>query len=263
MCRTKPGGGCRRGLGAIAAAHPLGAAAVFTGERGSAVSAMAEALNAFLLQRKDLAGVIGAGGSGATALVGPAMRALPVGLPKLLVSTLASGDVRRYVGSSDIVMLYPVVDVSGLNRFRARCSPTPPTRWWHGAGRQPPAADTRPAIGLTMFGVTTTCVQGREPHWKGSTNASSSTPPARAGRAIEKLADHGHLAGGGRPHDDRDRRPAGRRRSLGRRGAARRADPGPCPTSPLRRARHGELLGARHRAAAVSRPPLFVHNANA
>ena len=101
----------------VAALHPAGAEAVFTGERGSAVAAMAVALLAFVRQRSDLGGIMGAGGSGAAALVGPAMRALPVGLPKLLVCTLASGDVRPYVGSSDIAMLYPVVDVSGLNRI--------------------------------------------------------------------------------------------------------------------------------------------------
>ena len=77
--------GCAR----IAAAHPHGAAAVFTGDRGSAVTGMADALTAFLLKRTDVAGVIGAGGSGATALVTPAMQALPIGLPKIMVSTLA------------------------------------------------------------------------------------------------------------------------------------------------------------------------------
>ncbi|HEY6355635.1 MAG TPA: Tm-1-like ATP-binding domain-containing protein, partial [Burkholderiaceae bacterium] len=145
----------------VAAHHPAGAGAVFTGDRGSAVAAMAAALLAFVRQRSDLGGIIGAGGSGAAALVGPAMRALPVGLPKLLVCTLASGDVRPYIGSSDIVMLYPVVDVSGLNRIsrqvlaNAAHAMAGMVRAW-----EAPAADALPALGLSMFGVTTPCVQG-------------------------------------------------------------------------------------------------------
>jgi uncharacterized protein (UPF0261 family) len=145
----------------VAAHHPGGASAVFTGERGSVVAAMADALTAFVRQPSDLGGVVGAGGSGAAALLGPAMRALPIGLPKLLVCTLASGDVRSYVGSSDIAMLYPVVDVSGLNRIarqvlaNAAHAMAGMVRAW-----QAPVADALPALGLTMFGVTTPCVQG-------------------------------------------------------------------------------------------------------
>jgi uncharacterized protein (UPF0261 family) len=77
----------------VAARHPDGAAAVFTGDRGSAVAAMAVALERFLLERDDVDGVLGLGGSGGTAIVTPAMRALPVGVPKIMVSTVASGDV--------------------------------------------------------------------------------------------------------------------------------------------------------------------------
>jgi len=62
-------------------------------------------------------GVIGLGGSGNTALVTPAMRALPIGVPKLVVSTVASGNVAAYVGSSDIAMMYSVTDIAGLNRI--------------------------------------------------------------------------------------------------------------------------------------------------
>ena len=70
---------------------------VFTGDRGSAVTAMAEAFAVFVTTRSDLAGLISAGGSGATALATPAMQRLPVGVPKVMVSTVASGDVRAYV----------------------------------------------------------------------------------------------------------------------------------------------------------------------
>ncbi|MGH7084660.1 MAG: Tm-1-like ATP-binding domain-containing protein, partial [Acetobacteraceae bacterium] len=89
---------------AVAASHPDGAGAVFTGDRGSAVLGMAVAFENFMRTREDVTGVIGLGGSGGTALVTPAMRALPVGVPKLMVSTVASGNVAAYVGPSDIAM---------------------------------------------------------------------------------------------------------------------------------------------------------------
>lgn len=179
----------------IAAYHPGGAAAVFTGDRGSAVDAMALALEAFLPARGDVAGVIAAGGSGAASLVAPALQRLPVGLPKLLVTTLASGDVRAYVGSSDIATLYPVVDVSGLNRIsrqvlgNAAHAMAGMVRAW-----EPLAADTLPALGLSMFGVTTPCVQGlaRELQAEGECLVFHAT--GTGGQSLEKLAVDGHLA---------------------------------------------------------------------
>ncbi|MBV8703559.1 MAG: Tm-1-like ATP-binding domain-containing protein, partial [Acetobacteraceae bacterium] len=77
--------------GEVARHHPGGAGAVFTGDRGSAVAAMALAFARFITGRDDVAALLGLGGSGGTALVSPAMRALPVGVPKLMVSTMASG----------------------------------------------------------------------------------------------------------------------------------------------------------------------------
>ncbi len=178
----------------VASHHPGGTAAVFTGERGSAVAAMADALVAFVRQRGDLGGLIGAGGSGAAALVGPAMRALPVGIPKLLVCTLASGDVRPYVGSSDIAMLYPVVDVSGLNRIsrqvlaNAAHAMAGMVKAW-----QPPAADSLPALGLSMFGVTTSCVQGVTQALQTEYECLVFHATGAGGQSLEKLVDDGHL----------------------------------------------------------------------
>ncbi len=172
-----------------------GAAQVFTGERASAVTAMAQALSHFVLARDDLAGIIGAGGSGAAALVSPAMRALPVGLPKLLVCTLASADVRPYVGSSDIAMLYPVVDVSGLNRIsrqvlgNAAHAMAGMVRGW----RAPPPG-TLPALGLSMFGVTTACVQGVTQALQSDFECLVFHATGSGGQSLEKLADDGHLA---------------------------------------------------------------------
>ena len=179
----------------VAALHPAGARAVFTGERGSAVAAMSAALLAFIRQRSDLGGILSAGGSGAAALVSPAMRALPVGLPKLLVCTLASGDVRPYVGSSDIAMLYPVVDVSGLNRIsrqvlaNAAHAMAGMVRAW-----EAPAADALPALGLSMFGVTTPCVQGVTRALQGEYECLVFHATGAGGQSLEKLADDSHLA---------------------------------------------------------------------
>ena len=100
----------------IAAHHPEGADAVFTGDRGSAVEQMAVAFTNWMnSMQSDVAGVISAGGSGGTALTTPAMRGLPIGVPKVMISTVASGDVGPYVGPSDIMMMYSVTDVQGLN----------------------------------------------------------------------------------------------------------------------------------------------------
>ncbi|HJZ15985.1 MAG TPA: Tm-1-like ATP-binding domain-containing protein, partial [Stellaceae bacterium] len=84
--------------------------AVFTGERGAAITAMAEAFEAWVRRQELVGGLISAGGSGGSALVAPAMRSLPIGVPKVLISSVASGNVAPYVGPSDIMMLYSVTD---------------------------------------------------------------------------------------------------------------------------------------------------------
>src|SRR5699024_1155822 len=102
----------------VAAHHPQGRDAVLgLNDRGQAVAAMAGAFEQFIRSRDDIGGLLGLGGSGGTALITPAMRALPVGVPKIMVSTVASGNVAPYVGPSDICMLYSVTDVAGLNRI--------------------------------------------------------------------------------------------------------------------------------------------------
>ncbi|MGL5002834.1 MAG: Tm-1-like ATP-binding domain-containing protein, partial [Casimicrobium sp.] len=104
----------------VARYHPDGESAVFSGDRGSAVTAMAHAFERFVVTRRDLGGIVSAGGSGGTSLATPAMRALPIGVPKVMVSTMASGDTRPYVGPSDICMMYSVTDVQGINRISER-----------------------------------------------------------------------------------------------------------------------------------------------
>ncbi len=180
----------------VARHHPRGQAAVFTGDRGSAVSAMAEALERFIATRRDIGGVIGAGGSGATALVTPAMRRLPVGLPKVMVSTVASGDVKRYVGATDICMMYSVTDVSGINRISERVL----TNAAHAlAGMiglpRHERSDNKRAIGLTMFGLTTPCAQAVTRLLESDYDCVVFHATGTGGQSMEKLVDSGLLTG--------------------------------------------------------------------
>ncbi|HYN39659.1 MAG TPA: Tm-1-like ATP-binding domain-containing protein [Rhodospirillales bacterium] len=175
----------------VAAAHPGGAGAVFTGDRGAAIAEMARAFAAFLPQRTDLAGVVGIGGSGGTALITPGMQALPIGTPKLMVSTVASGQVAQYVGASDICMMYSVTDVAGINRISRRILSNAAAAIAGMARAAPPAAETLPAIGLTMFGVTTPCVEQVTRALSADYDCLVFHATGVGGRTMEKLIDSG------------------------------------------------------------------------
>jgi uncharacterized protein (UPF0261 family) len=180
----------------VATHHPLAAAAVFTGERGSAVAAMAEAFSRFIRTRQDLGGIIAAGGSGATALATPAMRALAVGVPKVMVSTIASGDVRPHVGSSDIAMIYPVTDIAGLNRISRRVLANAAGALAGMMAAAPVSGDDeKPAIGLTMFGVTTACVQQVTKRLESDYDCIVFHATGSGGQSFEALAASGFFAG--------------------------------------------------------------------
>jgi len=146
----------------VAACHPAGApAALGHTDRGQAVSAMSAALVAFLKAEHDagkLGGVIGLGGSGGTALIAPALRALPIGLPKLLVSTVASGNTAPYVGCCDLTLMYSVVDVAGLNRVSREVLANAAHAIAGMVTGARPTVGRKPTLGMTMFGVTTPCV---------------------------------------------------------------------------------------------------------
>jgi uncharacterized protein (UPF0261 family) len=179
----------------VAAHHPDGPDAVFTGDRGSSVAAMSDALRLFVLSRTDLAGIIGAGGSGGTALVTPSMRALDVGVPKVMVSTVASGDVSRYVGPSDIAMWYSVTDVAGLNRISRQVLGNAAHAL---AGmishRIPHEATDRPLVGLSMFGVTTPLVSRLASRLAPNFEPLVFHATGTGGQSMEKLVDSGMLA---------------------------------------------------------------------
>jgi uncharacterized protein (UPF0261 family)/ABC-type branched-subunit amino acid transport system ATPase component len=187
----------------IAAYARGGPNAVFSGERGAAIAAMAEAFEAWIRRHEPIGGLISAGGSGGSALVAPAMRALPVGVPKVLISSVASGNVAPYVGPSDIMMLYSVTDVAGLNSVsrqvlangaaamvgmvKARAAGTDRER------RPPLRGGSKPAIGLTMFGVTTPCVDAIVDALQEDFECLVFHATGVGGQSMEKLVETGVL----------------------------------------------------------------------
>jgi uncharacterized protein (UPF0261 family)/ABC-type branched-subunit amino acid transport system ATPase component len=179
----------------VARFHPQGTAAVFGTDRGAAVSAMAEAFQRFILSRRDIGGLISAGGSGGTALATPAMRRLPVGMPKVMVSTVASGNVKEYVGPSDICMMYSVTDVQGINRISEQVlSNAAHALAGMIAHARKPSPEAKPAIGLTMFGVTTPAVQMVTTALEEGYDCLVFHATGTGGQSMEKLADSGLLA---------------------------------------------------------------------
>lgn len=180
----------------VARHHPDGIGAVFTGDRGTAVAGMAEAFTRFMASRRDVGGIISAGGSGGTALATPAMQSLPVGIPKVMVSTVASGNVRQYVGPSDICMMYSVTDVSGINRISASVLSNAAHALAGMIGfKQEEDRSRLPAIGLTMFGVTTPCVQAVTKALSMRYDCLVFHATGTGGQSMEKLADSGMLEG--------------------------------------------------------------------
>ncbi len=181
----------------VARHHPRGERAVFTGDRGSAVSEMSLAFAHFVARRRDLGGIVSAGGSGGTALATAAMRALPIGVPKVMVSTVASGDVKPYVGPSDICMMYSVTDVAGINRISERvlANAAHALAGMIAYARAERTAETKPAVALTMFGVTTPCVQAAAKLLEERYDCLIFHATGTGGQSMEKLAKSGLLAG--------------------------------------------------------------------
>ena len=180
----------------IASHHPLGRGAVFTGDRGTAIAAMSDAFELLVKGRNDIGGMLGLGGSGGTALITRAMRALPVGVPKLMVSTMASGNVAAYVGACDITMVYSVTDMAGLNPISRRVLGNA-AQAVAGMVLHPTRAVNhgRPALGLTMFGVTTACVQQISRLLTNRFDCIVFHATGTGGRSMEKLLEDGYLGG--------------------------------------------------------------------
>ena len=189
----------------VAAYFRGGPNAVFTGDRGGAITAMAQAFEAWVRRHEPIGGLISAGGSGGSSLVAPAMRALPIGVPKVLISSVASGNVAPYVGPADIMMLYSVTDVAGLNSVSrqvlangaAAMVGMVKARSANVERERRPAArgSSKPAIGLTMFGVTTPCVDAIVDALEEDFECLVFHATGVGGQSMEKLVDSGTLSG--------------------------------------------------------------------
>jgi uncharacterized protein (UPF0261 family) len=175
---------------------------VTSGDRGGAVGAMGEgaariALDLHRAGRLDA--VFGMGGSGGSSIVSRAMRALPIGVPKVLVSTMAAGDVSAFVGTSDIAMTYSVVDIAGVNQVSARilanAAASAAAMAKAAAGSLADPAAARPLVGATMYGTTTPCVnRGRELLTDRGFEVLVFHATGTGGRSMESLVASGHIA---------------------------------------------------------------------
>jgi uncharacterized protein (UPF0261 family) len=175
------------------------AALAEAGDRGAAVEVMGRG-SAEVVRRLHaegrLDGILTVGGSGNSSIAAQAMRALPVGVPKLLVSTLASGDTRPYVGASDVTMTYSVVDISGLNRISERILANAAGAIAGMAKVSVPEGGGRPLVGATMFGVTTPAVtRARERLEELGYEVLVFHATGTGGLSMEALAQGGYLAG--------------------------------------------------------------------
>lgn len=168
-------------------------------DRGEAVTEMSEALRDFLVNECSsgkVAGVIGIGGSGGTALITTAMRSLPIGLPKLMVSTVASGNTAPYVDSSDITMMYSVVDIAGLNAVSEKILANAAHAIAGMVQHKVPPSSRLPTLGMTMFGVTTPCVTSvRQSMEKQGFDCLVFHATGTGGRAMEQLVESGLISG--------------------------------------------------------------------
>jgi uncharacterized protein (UPF0261 family) len=169
-------------------------------DRGAAVTAMGRGAAAVLTRlhaEGRLDGVAAVGGSGNSSIAAAAMRDLPVGVPKLIVSTVASGDTRPYVGAIDVTMMYSVVDIAGINQISAQIL-TNAAGAIAGMAKAvvPPRAGERPLVGATMFGVTTPAVtRARERLEELGYEVLVFHATGTGGQSFEALATGGYLVG--------------------------------------------------------------------
>jgi len=168
-------------------------------DRGEAMSAMqkgVEVLTQQLFTTGKIDAVLGLGGSGGTALATAGMRTLPVGVPKLMVSTLASGDVAAYTDIKDITMMYSVVDIAGLNRLSKQILSNAAGMICGAAEQAISVSEDKPLIAATMFGVTTPCVTKLQAKLEqAGYEVLIFHATGSGGRAMEGLITDGFIAG--------------------------------------------------------------------
>ena len=169
------------------------------GDRGVAVAVMAEGAAKIIAQLQSdgkIDGVISLGGSAGTTIGTTAMRAVPVGVPKIMVSTLASGDTSPYVDTKDISMMYSVVDIAGINSLSRQILANAAGAIVGMVNAEVPAAEDKPLIGATMFGVTTPCVtKARELLEDAGYEVLVFHATGAGGRAMEDLVKGGFIVG--------------------------------------------------------------------
>ena len=179
----------------VANHHPNRSVKVFDDDRGKAITQMSIALKHFISSRTDIKGIISAGGSGGTELVTAAMRTLPVGIPKVMISTVASGNVQPYVGSNDICMIYSITDIQGLNRISRKVLGNGAHAIAGMVKSCVPKVKNKPAIGLSMFGVTTPCVQAVVKELESDFDCLVFHATGTGGQSMEKLVESGLVKG--------------------------------------------------------------------
>ena len=171
------------------------------GDRGNSVTVMAQGAAALVAEKQaagEIDGIISLGGSAGTTIGTTAMQAVPVGVPKIMVSTLASGDTSPYVQSKDICMMYSVVDIAGINRLSRQILANAAGAIVGMVNAEAPAAATedKPLIAATMFGVTTPCVtKARETLEDAGYEVLVFHATGTGGQAMEDLVKGGFLAG--------------------------------------------------------------------
>ena len=164
-------------------------------ERGPAVAGMMAAFETFVTTRDDIAGMIGIGGGGGTSIVTAGMRKLPIGVPKLMVSTLASGDVAPYVGVSDIAMMPSITDMAGLNRISRVIFSNAAQAIVAMSANPPRIEGGKRALGLTMFGVTTPAVTAMVAALEDRYEPLVFHATGTGGKTMEMLVDSGLITG--------------------------------------------------------------------
>ena len=169
-------------------------------DRGEAMEAMGEGATAIVERMHaegNLDGIMGLGGSGNTSIATTAMRALPVGVPKLMVSTMASGDTEPYVGARDIMMLYSVADIEGLNQLSRQVIANAALAMVGMVTNEPDVeVEAKPTVGITMFGVTTPAAKTARAYLEArgyETIVFHAT--GTGGRAMENLIQEGVIDG--------------------------------------------------------------------
>ncbi|MBE2272440.1 MAG: Tm-1-like ATP-binding domain-containing protein [Anaerolinea sp.] len=168
-------------------------------DRGSAMRAMSEGVTEVvrrLYAEGEIDGVMSMGGGGGTSVATAAMRGLPVGFPKVMVSTLAGGDVSGFVGTSDIVMIPSVIDVNGVNRISRLIYSSAAGAICGMVSGEPARGDDKPLIAVTMFGNTTRAVNYAKPILEAAGyEVLVFHATGTGGRTMEALIADGMIAG--------------------------------------------------------------------